>query len=190
MYTSVIKQNQKNAGKTTLIYLIASIICAVFGAVYESFSHGVYSFFMIYAFAFPLLCGVLPFLLLTLAGGKDRSRNLSEGDPESVRRNENYSWQKSDERRRLLREFYPGAAERNLYHCGIIALTTGSLLTGVLEIYGTTNYLLSIYWLAGAALLIAAIAVFCLSSLRRKARRNLCSSKQSQGEFGGYPGNK
>lgn len=34
------------------------IFLALFGAVYEAFSHGVYSYFMIYAFAIPLLLGV------------------------------------------------------------------------------------------------------------------------------------
>lgn len=33
--------------------------CAIFGAVYEHFSFGVYSNFMIYAFAFPLAAGFL-----------------------------------------------------------------------------------------------------------------------------------
>lgn len=33
---------------------------AFFGAVYELFSHEVYSYWMIYAFAFPLLLSVLP----------------------------------------------------------------------------------------------------------------------------------
>ena len=46
-------------------YLLATILYAVFGAVYELFSHGVYAFGMLYAFAFPLVGGVLPCLLLT-----------------------------------------------------------------------------------------------------------------------------
>ena len=44
-------------------YLIVTILCAVFGAVYEIFSHGVYAFGMLYAFAFPLLGGLFPALL-------------------------------------------------------------------------------------------------------------------------------
>ena len=36
--------------------------CAVFGAIYEHFSFGVYSGFMIYAFAFPLAAGFLQVL--------------------------------------------------------------------------------------------------------------------------------
>ncbi|MBQ1847768.1 MAG: hypothetical protein II135_07175 [Clostridia bacterium] len=40
---------------------------ALFGAVYELFSHGVYSYFMIYAFAVPLIFGVLPYTLLLIS---------------------------------------------------------------------------------------------------------------------------
>jgi hypothetical protein len=37
---------------------------AYFGAVYERFGHGVYSYYMIYAFAVPLALGAFPALLL------------------------------------------------------------------------------------------------------------------------------
>jgi len=49
-------------------YLLITVLCAVFGAVYEAFSHGVYAFGMLYAFAIPLLGGVLPALLLARYG--------------------------------------------------------------------------------------------------------------------------
>ena len=49
-------------------YLLITILCTVFGAVYEAFSHGVYAFGMLYAFAIPLLGGVLPALLLARYG--------------------------------------------------------------------------------------------------------------------------
>lgn len=54
-------------------YLFATVFCALFGAVYEHFSFGVYSYFMLYAFAFPLLLGALPFLL---AGLRDKYIHL------------------------------------------------------------------------------------------------------------------
>jgi len=44
------------------------VFCALFGAVYELFSHEVYSYFMIYAFAIPLVLGVLPNLAAALFG--------------------------------------------------------------------------------------------------------------------------
>ena len=51
-------------------YLFITILCALSGAVYELFSHGVYAYGMLYAFAFPLLGGLLPALLLAGRGGK------------------------------------------------------------------------------------------------------------------------
>ena len=50
--------------RTVRNYLFITLFTAFFGAVYETFSFGVYSYFMIYAFAVPLVLGVLPFLLL------------------------------------------------------------------------------------------------------------------------------
>ena len=50
-------------------YLLAALFCAFFGAVYETFSHGVYSPFMLYAFAFPLILGTLPAIMIGLRSG-------------------------------------------------------------------------------------------------------------------------
>lgn len=97
-------------------YLMATVFCALFGAVYELFSHEVWSCFMICAFAFPLLLGAIPFSLL-------RKR----GKP------------------------FPGKAA-DLVHAGVAALTVGSILQGVLEIYGTSNPLTAVYWAAGGVL--------------------------------------
>ena len=53
--------------KRAVRYALAAAVCAVFGLIYEHFSFGVYSPFMIFAFAVPLLMGALPFLLLDRA---------------------------------------------------------------------------------------------------------------------------
>ena len=50
--------------KTRNGFLGAAIGVAVFAAIYEQFSHQVYSPFLILAFLFPLLGGVLPYTLL------------------------------------------------------------------------------------------------------------------------------
>ena len=50
-------------------YLFAALSCALFGAVYETFSYGVYSPFMLYAFAFPLILGTLPAIMIGLRSG-------------------------------------------------------------------------------------------------------------------------
>lgn len=55
-----------NALRTTFVYLAVTVLCALFGAVYELFSHGVFSYFMIYAFAIPLVLGALPSLVRAL----------------------------------------------------------------------------------------------------------------------------
>ena len=98
-------------------YLLGAVCCAAFGAIYECFSHGVYSLFMIGAFAFPLLLGALPFRLIQ-----------KRGKP------------------------FPGNLTEDLICTGIATLTVGSIVQGVLEIYGTTNPLVVIYWITGGAL--------------------------------------
>lgn len=52
--------NRKNLQNNLFSQLCFCIFCALFGAVYECFSHEVYSGFMIYAFAVPLVLAVLP----------------------------------------------------------------------------------------------------------------------------------
>lgn len=54
--------------KTAFAYLLVSLLCAAAGAVYEAFSHGVWSGWMVYAFLFPLGLGALPFCALALRG--------------------------------------------------------------------------------------------------------------------------
>lgn len=49
----------------------------MFGAVYESFSFGVYSYWMIYAFAVPLVLGTMPALWLAASGARIRIPLLS-----------------------------------------------------------------------------------------------------------------
>ena len=119
MYTSDKPISGKRYASVIKAYLLATVGCAVFGAVYELFSHQVWSRFMIYAFAFPLFLGAIPFFLL-------RKR----GKP------------------------FPGKAAE-LVHAGVAALTVGSILQGVLEIYGTSNPLTIAYWAVGGALTAA-----------------------------------
>lgn len=122
MFTSDTDALRKGA-KTAFVYLLIAAFCALFGGVYERFSHGVYSYDMLYAFAYPLAGGAIPFLLLGLLG----------------------KW--------------PNALVRTIWHCGIATLTVGSIIRGVLEIYGTTNGLTVCYNIAGGALLLVGIVV-------------------------------
>lgn len=136
MSTSVTARKLNPQQKLILIDLVVSLFCAAFGAVYEIFSHGVYAYSMLYAFAFPLVLGVLPLLLIT-----------------------------------MLRAPYPNRFARSVYHAGIAALTVGSLVSGALEIYGTTNPLTLVYWIAGGALAALGAAVYLVSLL--KSRKDL-----------------
>ena len=53
--------------KKHLLYnIVGAAFLALFGAVYEVFSHQVYSYFMLYAFAIPLALGALPYAVLLL----------------------------------------------------------------------------------------------------------------------------
>ena len=122
--------------KTGFIYLLLALVLALFGAVYEVFSHGVYSYYMLYAFAFPLVGGALPFYGMALSNCR-----------------------------------LPGQASRNLYHSGIAALTVGSVFEGILEIYGTTNRLVGVYWIAGAVLLACGILLYLAGGEGRDAAR-------------------
>ena len=121
MYISDIDEASKKALKTAFIYLLISFFCILFGAVYEKFSHEVYSFYMIYAFVFPLAGGTLHFFMIALSKAE---------------------------------KYYPGVFAESIYHSGIATLTVGSILHGVLDIYGTSNRLLILYWIIGAVLTI------------------------------------
>ena len=138
MTLSISDTNKRRAqiAKTGFIYLLLALVLALFGAVYEVFSHGVYSYYMLYAFAFPLAGGALPFYGMALSYCR-----------------------------------LPGRASRNLYHSGIAALTMGSVFEGILEIYGTTNRLVGVYWIAGAVLLACGILLYLAGGEGRDAAR-------------------
>lgn len=138
MYTSDIKLNRNRASKTAFVYLLVSLFFVLFGAVYEIYSHEVYSYYMLYAFAFPLIGGTLVFNILSF----------------------------------LKLQKYPNAIARNLYHSGIVTLTVGSVVQGVLEIYGTTNALSDYYWSVGIVLIVIGVVAGIVSFfLQRREQR-------------------
>lgn len=61
MYTS-----DKRVSTDLIFTLFGTVFLALFGAVYEAFSHGVYSYYMIYAFAIPLILGVVPYTIMKI----------------------------------------------------------------------------------------------------------------------------
>ena len=117
-------------------YLVAALLLAAAGAVYESFSHGVYSNYMIYAFAYPLIMGCLPYLA--------DSRGIIKT---------------------------AGPVGETLLLASIATLSIGSVIKGVLEIYGTTSFLTAVYPILGATLLI----IGAVSTFQRAAVNSLAT---------------
>ena len=111
--------------RSALVHTAVAAFCALFGAVYEEYSHGVISYFMIYAFAFPLVLGVL--VPLALCAAKKR---------------------------------VPSQKAAWCWNAGIATLTVGSIFYGVIEIYGTTNRLASVYPAVGGILLLAGAGLY------------------------------
>ncbi|MBO7519777.1 MAG: hypothetical protein J6T73_03275 [Clostridia bacterium] len=109
--------------KTSFIYLCVSLFLILFGAIYEYYSHGVYSYFMIYAFCLPLVFGALTYFVRALLSNQNKQLDASD-----------------------------------FLYCGAItAFTAGSIMKGVLDIFGTTNANMKVYPVFGGALLVAAI---------------------------------
>lgn len=111
-------------------YLTASIVIAAAAAVYGLFSHGVYSYYMTYAFMIPLLLGAVPHLTAAMKNASGKSG--CEGKRHASAK---------------------GAAAADIQLAFTATLTTGSLLKGALDIYGTTSRLLIVYPLTAAVLI-------------------------------------
>lgn len=131
--TSAIDAREQLA-RAGFFYLAVTLVCAAFGAVYEIFSHGVYSYFMLYAFAFPLCGGVLPCFLFAHT-----------------------------------RLHLPCRAAQSIYRAGIATCTAGSIVQGILEIYGTTNRLTQTYWYVGVLLLACGMILWVVRCSRTSA---------------------
>ena len=99
-------------------YLIASALVAAAGWMYELFSHGVYSNYMIYAFMVPLVCGALPDILAATRGCRSKKRSGSAREAHATH------------------DAAPCAAPA-LRLAAVVTLTAGSFIKGILDIYGT-----------------------------------------------------
>lgn len=137
MFTSAISDRREyfNCFDYARLYVLAAVNAAVFSAVYEHFSFGVYSPFMIFTFAVPLLMGSLVFLLLGRALKKTGT---------SV-----------------------PALVCKFWHAAVATLTVGFLFRGVLDIYGTSSPLASVYWIASAMLAALSLLTLAITSCWR-----------------------
>lgn len=67
------KRRSAAAGRIALNYLAASVTCASIGLIYELFSHGVWSAYMVLGWVFPFVLGALPNFIIWLTGAKEPS---------------------------------------------------------------------------------------------------------------------
>lgn len=128
-------------GKTALVYFEMAALCLLFDRVYALFGHGVSSAAMTFMFLYPLLMGALPFSVLWIA--LPRVKRPLRGS-------------------RLL---------YNAYNSGVAALTASSLLTGILEIAGTSSPYPLWLTVAGGALCALGAAGFLSGCVRPAQRR-------------------
>lgn len=103
-------KRRKTSTRLGITWLLTAFVVAAFSMIYEYFSFGVYSAFMIFAFAYPLCLGAIPCFVLG---------HLHKPMPSRI------------------------------YNDGVLLLIFGSLITGVLEIYGTTSPYTSWYFYTG-----------------------------------------
>ena len=137
--------SEKSDLRTAAAYLIISVILAFAGAVYEYFSFGVYSYFMIYAFAIPLCLGTIPFMIKYMRSSESNGKQQGiQGRSVKTQRSE------------------------DIYHSAVAALTAGSIVYGALMICGRPNSLVLIYPAAAAILLLIYSAASMLSHLRTR----------------------
>ena len=129
--------------KKTLSYLFLSLFVLLLGQIYEHFSHGVYSNYMLFAFLFPLLGLFLPNLLLRLLPKKDVAK--SEGCTWSMERSSTS---------------LTGEKNFSFWKWGIATLTVGSLYKGILEIYGTSSNLELSYLIVGCGFCLLGCILF------------------------------
>ena len=123
MYTLDNESSRRISARYTRNYVLVTCFVALFSLVYERFSFGVWSGFMVFAFAAPLVLGVLPWVVNTA----------------------------------LARPISPTSSTRQLWNAGVAVLTVGCLFRGILDIYGTTSGLGTVYWIVGPVLLLLSV---------------------------------
>ncbi len=124
---------KKQLKKTAVIYAVFTVFIAVFGLVYEHFSHDVWSSYMGLCFLIPLFGGIFYIVLKRFIFNSKKntaSKLFGIGD--------------------------------DMYHSAVATFTLGSLIRGIVDIYGTTNHLLIWYAVAGCILLTAGVVLVLL----------------------------
>ena len=104
-------------------YGVATVITVLFSVIYEYNSHGVYSLHMMLLALYPLVGGVLVFLLLARSGQR----------------------------------WIPHWVTAGTYQAALLSFMSGSLVKGILDIYGTSSLYAGIYWWAGAGFFVLCV---------------------------------
>ena len=125
------------------IFLGVTVFVGIFSAIYEYHAHGVRSKPMIFAFMYPLLMGMIPIIALAYLQPMKKIQ-------------------------------YAGLIRTgiNLFYSGIATLTLGSISSGVVEIYGTTNHLIKYFYIFGCPLLLAGLVLTAIALVRNVNRVN------------------
>ncbi len=63
---------------------------------------------------------------------------------------------------------YPAAVLIGYHNCAVATFTLGTLLWGALDIYGTSNVLVQIYYMVGISLLIGEVIAYVIQKLVTK----------------------
>lgn len=119
--------------KKTIFYLSFTIFCVLFGAIYEYFSHGIYTLFMSASFLIPLILGLIPYGILYMINIGLKSNIFTD-----------------------------------LYDYSIIILTIGSIVKGILIIFGTSNSLTYVYLYLGIGTLLLSIICMIINNIKLK----------------------
>ncbi|MBR2521653.1 MAG: hypothetical protein IKE61_00775 [Coriobacteriales bacterium] len=140
--------SRSRARTSALRYIAISVGFALFGGIYEAFSHDVFSAFMAFAFAIPLFGGVLPAVIADVCHLELPSKGIV-----------------------------------TLYGAGVMMLAVGSVMRGVLDIYGTTNAKLAIYLIVGIAMILCAVMLALIAKRRSRsaAHRSASNRERSAG---------
>lgn len=118
------------------IWLGISVFCLIFYLIYNMFSHGVKSPYMTYLFAWPLILGFFPCIIIYVIS---RIKHCS---------------------------IHIDAVSDNAFCSGVAALTVSSLLKGIFDIAGTASVYQTWLSYAGTALLIIGIIHFIIVCIK------------------------
>jgi hypothetical protein len=144
----------KRLKRTIYVFATVTLFVAIAGVVYTAFGRGVTSANMSFAFAYPLVLGLLVNTLLLIV-----------------------------QQRMPFVGTVGYRAYSNIYNFGISALTVYSALKGVLDIFGTVSYLLTYLMLVGWAAVVAGLSVLIIllvnvrQAIQRQTRRTTQRSR-------------